>query len=60
MPKSHHHRTPSTAGLIRRLVHLLEREVCRLEAHYDTLGAAPPPPPSPLRGEGKRSLRARA
>lgn len=51
MQEHQHHRTPSTQSLARRMIRLLEREVCQLEAHYDALEAAPPvaatqfPPP---------------
>jgi hypothetical protein len=55
MPERQHHRTPSTSSLTRRMIRLLEREIGRLEAHYDPL--EPPcaravSSPLPFTGEG--------
>jgi hypothetical protein len=46
MPEHPHHRIPSNAGMIRRMFRLIDRELARLEAHYDALEAAPPPAPA--------------
>lgn len=56
MPDRQHYRTPSTAGLIRRVIRLFERQVSQLERHYDALEAGPGDDP-PGAGKPRRQPR---
>lgn len=57
MPERRHYRTPSTTGLTRRMIRLLEREVARLERHYDALEAAPPATDAPASAQRRPNRR---